>query len=170
MSSIYRTRTVSIPADEFGRPNLNPPDVVDIDNVTLYSFALNTDKVTFKFPVPSDYYTGDLEFWVVWTNDGGNDDDGLNAKWQMDYQTANEGDPVNGSHANSPKSVEDAYVGAVGYVEHHTGLMTIGAADFAGKLCIYLKFSAVTPAGAALTCEPHMIGVCFRYQLRINYI
>ena len=170
MSVIYRSRLVSVPADAFGRPNLNPPTVVDVDNVTLYSFVLNTDKVTFKLPVPYDYRSGDFEFWVVWTNDGGADDDGRNVKWQLDYQTATEGDPVNGNHANSPKTVEDAYVGAVGHIEHHTDIMTIGSADFAGKLCVYLKLSAVTPTAPALTCDPHLIGVCFRYQVKINYI
>ena len=124
--------------------------------------------MTLKFPIPPDYVSGDITFFVVWTNDGGADDDGLNAKWQLDYQTAAEGDAINGSHANSPKAIEDAYVGAVGWVEHHTAVMTIAAADFAGKLCIFLKFSAVTPAGAALTCEPHLIGVCYSYTAYVN--
>ena len=62
-------KTVPMGADEFGRPNTNPPTVVDQDNLTLYSFTLNTDKLTIKFPVPWDYASGDLTFSVIWTND-----------------------------------------------------------------------------------------------------
>lgn len=170
MSVIYRMRTVSISADVFGRPNLNPPDVVDIDNVTLYEFTLNLDKMTFKFPVPSDYHEGDFTFFVVWTNDGDTDDNGKDVKWQLDYQTSTAGDPINGSHANSPKVINDTYTSDTGWIEHNTEVMTIAAADFAGKTCIYIKLSAITPDGVALTCEPHLLGVCYTYNLTINEI
>uniref|UniRef100_A0A6M3M990 Uncharacterized protein n=1 Tax=viral metagenome TaxID=1070528 RepID=A0A6M3M990_9ZZZZ len=155
------SKTVSVPAEEFGRPNTNPPDIVDQDNLTLYKFTLDTDLITYKLPVPSDWAGGDIKFWVVWTNDGGVDDNGKAAKWQLDYQIGDEGDAVSGSHANSPKSVEDTYDSDSGWVEHHTGYMAIAADDFSGKLCIYAKLSAVTPVGAALTCEPHLIGMCY---------
>lgn len=160
------SKTFAIDADEFGRPFTNPPDVVDQDNLTLYSFTLNTDKMTYKFPVPTDYDSGAFEFMVVWTNDGGVDDNGLAVKWQLDYQVGDEGDVISGSHANSPKSTEDTYDSASGWVEHHTDWMSIAEADFSGKLCIFLKLSAVTPTGAALTCEPHLLGMCFRYTAK----
>ena len=156
-------KTVAVPAEEFGKPYTNPPTVVNEVNLTLYRFTLNTDKMTYKFPVPSDYAEGDMKFYIIWTNDGGTDDKGKNVKWQLDYQVAHEGDVISGSHANSPKSVEDTYESDSGWVEHHSGIMTIGAADFAGKLCIYIKISAVTPTGTPLTCEPHLIGLCFTY-------
>ena len=70
-------------------------------------------------------------------------------------------DAASGSHANSPKSVEDTYDSDLGWVEHHTEYMTIAEADFSGKLCIFAKLSAVTPVGEALTCEPHLIGMCY---------
>jgi len=168
LTDTTKVLTFEIPADEFGRPNTNPPSVVDIDNVTLYSFTLNTDKMTLKFPVPSDYASGDITFFVVWTNDGGVDDNGKEVKWQLDYQTADEGDPINGSHANSPKVINDAYTSATGWIEHHTGIMTIAAADFAGKLCVLLKLSAITPDGVALTCEPQLIGLCYSYTAYVN--
>lgn len=160
------SKTVSVPAEEFGRPNTNPPTVVDQDNLTLYSFTLNTDRVTYKFPIPTDYDSGSFEFWVVWTNDGGVDDNGKDVKWQLDYQVGDEGDAISGSHANSPKSVEDTYTSGSGWVEHHTAHMSIAESDFTGKLCIYLKLSAVTPTGTALTCEPHLIGMCFTYTAK----
>jgi len=157
------SKTVSIPAEEFGLPNTNPPGIVDQDNLTLYKFTLDTDQVTFKLPVPGDYAGGNIDFSIIWTNDGGVDDNGKAAKWQLDYQVGGEGDVISGSHANSPKNTEDTYASASGWVEHHTGIMTIAVADFSGKLCIFLKLSAVTPTGAALTCEPHLSGMCFTY-------
>lgn len=156
-------KTISLGADEFGRPNLNPPTVVDQDNLTLYAFTVDTDKMTLKLPIPSDYYGGDIKFFLIWTNDGGVDDQNTFAKWQLDYQVGAEGDVISGSHANSPKSIEDEYLSASGFVEYHTGYMTIAAADFAGKICLFLKISAVTPTGAALTCEPHLLGLCYTY-------
>ena len=170
MSKIYNQRLTSLPADEFGKPFTDPPGVVDIDNVTLYEFTLNTDKMTYKFPVPLDYDSGDMTFFVVWTNDGDTDDNGKDVKWQLDYQTATMGDAIDGSHANSPKVINDTYTSDTGWIEHHTGLMTIAAADFAGKTCIYLKLSAITPDGAALTCKPHLMGVCFSYKNQINTV
>ncbi|GAH49399.1 unnamed protein product, partial [marine sediment metagenome] len=155
------SKTVSIPAEEFGLPFTDPPDIVDQDNLSLYSFVVNTDKLTHKFPIPSDYAGGDITFWLVWTNDGGEDDNGKAVKWRLDYQVGDEGDVISGSHDNSPKSVEDTYDSDAGWVEHHTGKMTIAEADFSGKLCLFLKLSAVTPDGAALTCEPHLIGLCY---------
>lgn len=160
------TKTVSIPGDQFGRPNTNPPTVVDQDNLTLYSFTVNTDQMTWKFPIPSDYDSGPFQFWVVWTNDGGTDDNGKNVKWQLSYQVGKEGDVISGSHVNSPKSVEDTYASALGWVEHHTATMSIAAIDFGGKTCIFIQIMAVTPSGTALSCEPHMLGVCFSYTAK----
>ena len=168
LTDATEVKTIPIEADVFGRPNTNPPIVVDIDNLTLYAFTLNTDKMTLKFPVPWDYVSGDIIFNVYWTNDGGVDDNGKFAKWQLDYQVGTAGDVISGSHANSPKVVEDAYSSASGFVEEHTGDMTIAAADFAGKNCIFIKLSAITPAGTALTCEPHLIGMCYTYTAYIN--
>lgn len=159
-------KITSIPADEFGRPNTNPPDIVDQDNLTLYSFTVNTDKMTFKFPLPRDYYQGSLKFSVIWTNDGGTDDDGRNVKWQFDYQVGSEGDVISGSATGSPISVEDTYVGTLGWIEHHTVDMEILESVFSGKQCIYLKLSAVTATAPALTCEPHLTGICHTYTAK----
>ena len=167
VTSIY-DQVFSIPADEFGRPNLNPPTVVDQDNVTLYRFTLNADRMTFKFPVPYDYNSGDLNFWFVWTNDGGTDDNGRAVKWQMDYQLTAEGEAVSGSAPNSPRVVEDVYTSTTGWIEHHSDRIRIPSTEFAGKFCIYMKISAVTPVGAALTCEPHLLGLCFEYESKID--
>ena len=77
--------TRAVPADQFGKPFTNPPSVVDQDNLNLYKFTLDTDRITYKFPVPGDYAHGDFRFFVIWTNDGGIDDNGKNVKWQIDY-------------------------------------------------------------------------------------
>lgn len=156
-------KTVKVEADELGKPAANNPTVVDRDNVTLYSFAVNTDFMTYKLPVPSDYASGGLKFSVVWTNDGGVDDSGKNVKAQFDYQTTAEGDAISGSHGNSPKQVEDTYTSASGWIEHRSAYVTIAEADFTGKECVYVKVSFVTAPATALTCEPHLIGICLQY-------
>lgn len=163
MGAVY-TKTDSIPLDQFGRPAANNPTVVDQGNVTLYSFTVNTDFMTYKFPVPSDYASGGLRFRGIWTNDGGIDDLNKNVRMQLDYQTATEGDSIDGSHANSPKNVNDAYTSALGWIEHHTGFVTIAGADFANKQCMYIKVSFVTAPATVLSCEPHLIGICFQYE------
>lgn len=159
-------KTLCIPADQLGRPNTNPPTVVDQGNLTLYSLTVNTDKVTYKLTIPYDYVGGDIYIIVGWTNDGGVDDNGKNVKWQMDYQTGDDGDSLDGNHANSPKSVEDTYASASGWIMHHTAAATIGASDFSGKHAINIKLSAVTPAGTALTAEPHLVCMDIVYRAR----
>jgi len=156
----------SIAAEAFGRPNLNPPNIVDIDNVTLYSFTLNVDRMTIKTPIPSDHDFGPLGFSPVWTNDGDTDDNGRNVRWQLDYQVASEGSVISGSHANSPKTSNDTYTSALGWVEHHAPYAEIAEADFTGEQCLYIKISAINPAAPALTCEPHLIGICLRYRAK----
>lgn len=160
-------KLVRTPADEFGRPFTNPPNVVDQDNLTLYSFTVNTDQMTYKFPIPTDYdQEGGFTFLILWTNDGGVDDNGKNVKWQLSYQVGAEGDVISGSHANSPRTTEDTYTSDLGWVEHHSDVITIPHDDFAGKYCLFLKIMAVTPAGTPLTCEPHLIGMCILYQAK----
>lgn len=154
---------MSINVESLGLPNTNPPVVVDQDNLRLLRFTLNTDSVSVKLPKPVDYVSGALNFSVYWTNDGGVDDNGKTVKAQMSYQTTSEGDPVSGNHANSPKTVEDTYASASGWIEHHSSAMTIAAADFVDEECIFAKISFITPTGTALTCEPHLIGLCLSY-------
>lgn len=169
LKSTY-TVVSSTGADLFGRPNLNPPTVVDIDNVTLYRFTLNVDRMTMKMPVPSDYNFGPLSFGPIWTNDGGEDDNGRNVRWQLDYQVASEGDVISGSHANSPKTVDDTYASALGWVEHHAPFADIAEADFVGEQCLFVRISAITPAAPALTCEPHLIGICHMYRAILHEV
>ncbi len=160
------TKERHILGSEFGRPNTNPPGIVDQDNLTLLSFTVNTDKLTYEFDVPDDYAEGPIDFHVEWTNDGGADDDGKNVKWQIDYQVGNVGDAISGSHANSPKTVEDTYASVLGWILHHTAVMSIGAADFDGKHAIYLKVSAVTAPATALSCEPHLTSLHMTYKAK----
>jgi len=158
------TITESVPAEALGRPNTNPPTVVDQANLRLLAFTLNTDSVSIKMPVPWDLVSGeDIKLCAVWTNDGGVDDNTKDVKAQFDYQTASEGDSVDGSHANSPKTINDTYTSASGWIEHHTAYVTIANADFSGEACIFIKISFITPDGVALTCEPHLIGICIQY-------
>jgi len=162
MDATY-TRTESLSGDEFGRGAANNPTVRDQDNVTLYEFTPDTDFMTYKFPVPSDYAGGGLKFKVVWTNDDGVDDNGTNVRARFDYQVSAEGDVISGSHANSPKNVNDAYTSASGSIECHSDYVTIADADFSTGDCIYIKLSFVTAPATILTCEPRLIGTCIQY-------
>ena len=157
------TKYESIPVESIGRPNTNPPTVVDQDNLRLLAFTVNTDSVSFKTPKPADYISGTLAVSAFWTNDGGVDDNGKTVKVSMSYQTASEGDVISGNHANSPKTIEDTYSSASGWVEHHTDYMEIAEADFVNEDCLFCKIMFVTPTGSALTAEPHLIGLCLRY-------
>lgn len=157
------TKTVNISADFFGKPVAQFPTVVDQDNVTLYKFTVNTDFMTYKLPVPTDYASGGLKFNVVWTNDGGTDDQNKNVRASFEYQTASEGDAISGSHTNSPKLVADTYESASGWVEYHTDYVSIAEADFEGKACVYVKVSFVSPPATPLSCDPHLIGICLQY-------
>jgi len=162
------TNTVSIAADELGKPAANNPNVIDQDNLTLYSFTVNTDFMTYKLPVPSDYGSGGLKFNVVWTNDGNVNDLNKNVRAQFDYQVSSTGDVVSGSHANSPKNVNDSYTSAAGWIECYSDFVTIADGDFETDDCIYVKVSFVTAPDTVLTCEPHLIGVCLQYTAYIN--
>ncbi len=168
LTDATRTEKIHLPAAALGRPNLNPPDIVIQDNVELLAFTVGTDRVFYAWDLPPDYDGGDLQIQAEWTNDGGVDDNGLDVKVQIDYQTYDEGDSVAGSHANSPKSIEDTYTSASGWIFNVTGLMTIAAADFAGKHGIAMKISFVAPAGGALTAEPHLICMQLLYTAKIN--
>ncbi|GAI37119.1 unnamed protein product, partial [marine sediment metagenome] len=162
------SKLISMPAEALGRPNTDPPTVVDHDNLTLYSFTVNTDRITLKLPPPADYAGGPLGFNVVWTNDGGVDDLNRRVRWELNYQAVSEDEVISGNHVNSPKLIDGLYDLSIGWVEQHTGFMEIAEADFLGKECIYVRLRAVTPLNPPLTCEPHLIGVCLRYNaLRI---
>ncbi len=158
-------KEVEIPASELGLPGANAPTLVDQDNVTLLRFTVATDTLTYQLEPPEDYAGGDMNIVVMWTNDGDTDNNGEKVKWQIDYQVSDAGDPVSGSHG-SPKTVEDAYTSDSGWIEQRTAPMVIAAADFSGKHHILLKISAIAPSGDALTCEPHLICLCYTYTAK----
>jgi len=157
------TKTVPIAAEVFSKPAANSPAVVDKDNVTLYSFTVNTSISTYKLSVPSDYASGGLKISVVWTNDDDTDDLNNNIRAQLDYQVSSEGEVIDGNHDNSPKNVDDAYTSNLGSVDCRTDYMTIADADFNADDCIFLKLSFVDASVTVLSCNPHLIGVCLQY-------
>lgn len=159
----YVTRVESIAADNLGRPNANPPTATVQDNIQVQAFTLNTDRAFLEFPVPFDLHAGGIFLGAVWTNDGGTDDNGKTVKWQFDYQLGKRGQPVSGSHANSPRSVQDTYESTLGWIEHHADYINIPDSELVGMECVFMKISAVTPTGTQLSCEPHLIGICKVY-------
>ncbi len=169
LTDATRLEILHLNAAALGRPNVNPPDIVIQDNVEMLAFTVGTDRIFYSWEVPEDYAGGDLILEVHWTNDGGVDDQNLDVKVQVDYQTFNEqGDSIAGSHANSPKSIEDTYLSASGWIIYTTGTMTIVAADFATEHVVSMKISFVAPAGGALTAEPHLIAFMITYTANVN--
>ena len=168
LTDATRTQTKHLPASALGRPNVNPPDIVLQDNTEMLAFTVGTDQLFISWEVPAEYAGGDLTLQAHWTNDGGVDDNGLDVKLQVDYQTYDDGDAISGDHANSPKSIEDTYASAAGWIMFTTGVMTIAAADFAGKHVVAMKLSFVAPAGGALTADPHLLGFMIMYSEEIN--
>jgi len=154
-SSTY-TKVIHIPSLELSRPNTNPPAIVQQDNIMLMAFSVDTDVLYYTWLKPTDYAGGDVNIAFGWTNDGGTDDNGLNVKARLDYQTFALGDPLDGSHASSPQYVEDTYTSDTGWILHKTGDITIGESALTGKNGLSFKISFVTPSGSALTCDPHL--------------
>lgn len=159
----------TIAYEEFGKPPTNPPAIEVIGNLVAGAFTVDTDQVFMKMPVPGYDHSeaGGIYIQVIWTNDGGTDDNGKNVKFEISYLLATEGDVVSGSSPGSPKTVEDTYVGGVGHVEHHTGWINIPQSELDGKYCLFIRLMAVTPSGTPLTAEPRVLGVCFKYLAKM---
>ena len=165
---ITYSKHVHLPTGLLGRPNISPPTIVIQDNIKLLAFTVDTDRVFYTWKVPDDYAGGNLDIVAHWTNDGGVDDLNKNVKAQIDYQTYSDGDPVSGSHANSPKSIDDTYLSAAGWIFHTTGAMTIAAADFNTKHEMAIKLSFITALPTVLTCEPHLDSLMLTYTAYAN--
>ena len=159
-------KILSRPAEEFGRGSTNPPTVVTKDCALVYAFTPDKDELFWSFPVPIDFDNGDLEFGIVWTNDGGVDDKGKRVKWELSYRVGADRDSIAGYHKNSPKTVIDRYRRKKGWIEQHADWITIQEKDFniakGQVVCINLRLRALS-VGNPLTCEPHFVGMCIRY-------
>lgn len=162
--AVTRPHIEHVQAGKFGRPNTNPPDVVTVDNSLLLEFDVNTDITHYKWEISDHYVPGtDLTLMFHWTNDGGVDDNTKNIKIQIAYKPVTDGDVISGSHANSPRHIDDAYTSDLGSVFHTTGSITIPAADFAGKHQIEMKFMFVTADVTALTGKPRLDAMMLTY-------
>jgi len=152
-----RTHTEHLPAGALGRPNTNPADPIAVDNTLLMEFDVDTDMLHFTWDVSEHYVTAtDLMVRFHWTNDGGVDDNGKNVTAQLSYVAFNAGETVAGNHANSPRTVNDAYTSDAGSISHTTPDITIPAADFAGKHHIHFMVMFVTAPATALTGKPRL--------------
>lgn len=168
MSVITYEKFVHLPTGLLGRANISPPTIVVQDNVKLLAFTVNTERFFYTWRIPNDYAGGDLDIYFHWTNDGDTDDLNKNVRAQVDYQVFSDGDSIAGSHASSPKNVNDAYTSALGWIFHTTGAMTIAAADFAGEHMVAMKGSFVTAPATVLSCEPHLVALMLGYTAYVN--
>ncbi len=159
-----RSHTEHVQAGKFGRPNVNPPDIVTVDNSLMLEFDVGTDIAHYKWEFSEHYVPGtDLELFFHWTNDGDTDDLDKKVKIQVEYLPVSDGDVVSGSHANSPRHIDDTYTSALGSVFHTTGAITIPAADFAGKHQIEMKFMFVTADAVVLSGKPRLDSMMITY-------
>ena len=145
----------------------NPPTSVDQDNLILYKFTLDTDKIAFTFEEPYDYdeiHGEGIDIHVLWTNDGGVDDNGKTVKWQLAYQVGNAGDVISGTL--DTLTVQDTYTSDLGWVLHTTDYVTIPYAHFKDKHEIFILLMAITPTGTQLSCEPHFAAIHLEYEAK----
>ena len=75
---------------------------------------------------------------------------------------------ISGSHANSPKTADDAYTSASGWVSHTAPEMTIAHADITGQHALGLRGIFVTPDGTTITCDPHLISIGLTYEAYVD--
>ena len=156
----------SIGNKALGGKKTKPPTVEIVDNASLFVFTLNKANTFYILPVPTDHAEGPIAFAPIWTNDGGVDDAGKYAKWQITYRCAGAGERVSGT--DGTLAVETAYPSATARVKVYSDYMEIPEASFAGKTCILIKLMAVTPDGLALTGSgPRLIDVFLKYSAQI---
>ena len=135
------------------------------DNTAMLGFNQNdTEDAYTSWEVPSRYAGGDLGVQMHWTNDGGIDDNGKNVRWEVNYQTMDDGDSVAGNHASSPKVIDDTYTSATGYLMHTSPMAAIAAADFAAAHEIRIRLTALAAAPVQLTGESQLTGILLMYD------
>ncbi len=161
---------VHLDVGRFKIPAAGAPTVVVQDNVAMLSFNQNdTESAYLRWVIPDDYVSGDLAIIIVWTNDGGVDDNGKNVRWQLNYQVVTgPGDSIEGSHANSPKTINDTYTSATGHLVHMTDPTVLAAADFAGAHGIAFRLTAIAAAPTELTGEALFLGAAVNYTAYVN--
>ncbi|GAH38886.1 unnamed protein product, partial [marine sediment metagenome] len=128
------TKHVHLDVAAFKIPAAGAPAVVVQDNIAMLSFNQNDSESAYlRWVIPDEYAGGDLTMIVIWTNDGGVDDNTKNVRWQVNYRDiSGAGASIVGSNANSPKTIDDTYTSATGYLIHFADPAAIAAADFAG--------------------------------------
>ncbi|GAI86369.1 unnamed protein product [marine sediment metagenome] len=161
---------VHLDVGRFKIPADPAPAVVVQDNVAMLSFAQNgTESAYLRWVIPDDYAGGDLTIIIVWTNDGGVDDNGKNVKWQLNYQVVTgPGASIEGDHANSPKTINDTYTSDTKHLVHMTDPTTLAAADFAGDHGIVFRLTAVVADPTQLTGEALFLGAAINYTAYVN--
>jgi len=165
------TRTVHrhLSTGLLGKPGVGAaPEIVIQDNAKLLAFTVNTDSFFYEWTIPTNYAGGGLEVAIHWTNDGDTDDLNKNIKFELSYQVYSIGGSIAGSHANSPKVVDDAYTSGAGWVPHTAPSMTIAHADIVGQHAVHLKGMFITADATVLSCEPHLISISKTFEAYVE--
>ena len=159
------TQRLHVGIGTFKIPAAGAPDVFVQDNTVMLSFNPNgTEDSYISWEIPPDYAGGDLEVLLHWTNDGGVDDNGKNIRLQLNYQSMVNTTVVSGNHANSPKTINDTYTSASGWIFHTTDAATIAAADFSTQHQINFRLTAIAAAVTQMTGEVHILAMMLQYS------
>jgi hypothetical protein len=146
------------------------PSLGLIGTSLVAEYTVNTDTAYRIFKVPGNYVTG-AAFHIHWTKEssaGGDGDQSGNAvRWRISY-TVSPGSGADINVAPTVIEVEDTYddAGTTTRIMHRTADMD--APGFIQNYYVTVCVEAITPVGAALTCEPALVTADLTYTEYIN--
>lgn len=152
------------------------PDITIIGSTMVAEFTLNTDKAYRVFKIPSSY-VGNPSFHVHWTKESGvagnGNESGNAVLWRINY-TVFAGGPLAGGQGHdinvTPSTVEfeDTYDDSGTTTRIIERTPNLGLVGFVAGYYVGMEVEAITPAGAALTCEPALVTVDLTFDQYIN--
>jgi len=165
ISSDTFTEHIHIPASELGRNVTNPPIVNSYGICKVAEFTVDTDKVKYKWLVPTNYASGDITVHVNWTRSTtGDDESAETVKWQIKNLAIN-GTSEEVATGENTDAVQDAYTSSstTDKIGYETDPITIAAAEFAiGEIILFEIMAVTVDSGTPLT-EPALISLGFTY-------
>ena len=146
------------------------PSLSLVGTTVVAHYTVNTDNSYRIFKIPSNYVDG-AAFHVHWTKEGGAGGDGNQngnaTRWRISYTVS----PGNGADINVAPTVlevEDTYddAGTTTRIMHRTA--SVVASGFVPNYYVAMCIEAITPVGAALTCEPALVTADLTFDEYIN--
>lgn len=146
------------------------PDLGLISTTLVSEFTVNTDSAYRIFKIPSNYVTG-ASFHVHWTKESGvagnTNQNGNAVRWRISY-TVSPGGGADVNVAPTVIEVEDTYDDAGTTTRIMQRTANVAASGFVATYYVAICVEAVTPVGAALTCDPALVTADLTYTQYIN--